>query len=134
MPLVRIDVLHGYSPSEHKTIGDCVQRAMTETLDVPERDRFQIITEHAPETFDFNRTYLDVDRIDRFVLVHVTLSAGRSIEAKQAFYARLAELLTGRSHCAPRISPSSWSRTSAPTGPSVVGEASYVVIPREQSR
>ena len=96
--------------------------------------RFQIITEHAPETFDFNRTYLDVDRIDRFVLVHVTLSAGRSIEAKQAFYARLAELLTGRSHCAPRISPSSWSRTSAPTGPSVVGEASYVVIPREQSR
>jgi 4-oxalocrotonate tautomerase len=48
----------------------------------------------APETFDFNRTYLDRARSDRFVLVQVTLSAGRSTEAKQAFYARLAELLT----------------------------------------
>jgi Tautomerase enzyme len=49
MPLVRIDVLQGYSREERKATGDCVQRAMVETLGVPERDRFQVITEHLPE-------------------------------------------------------------------------------------
>src|SRR5258705_10061322 len=93
MPLVRIDVMHGHSYEEREAIGDCVQRAMIETLDVPERDRFQIINEHGLKGFDFNRSYLDIDRSDRFVLVQVTLSPGRSTEAKQAFYARLAELL-----------------------------------------
>jgi 4-oxalocrotonate tautomerase len=93
MPLVRIDVLQGYSDAERKSIGDCVQRAMVETLDVPERDRFHLISAHGAGDFDFNRSYLDIDRTDRFVLVQVTLSAGRSTEAKQAFYARLAELL-----------------------------------------
>ncbi len=66
---------------------------MMETLGVPERDRFQVITEHLPENFDFNRSYLDISRSDRFVLVEVTLSAGRTENSKQAFYARLAELL-----------------------------------------
>jgi 4-oxalocrotonate tautomerase len=56
MPLVRIDVLQGYSPAERRTIGDCVQRAMTETVDVPVRDRFQIINEHGLDDFDFNRS------------------------------------------------------------------------------
>jgi 5-carboxymethyl-2-hydroxymuconate isomerase len=70
-----------------------VQRTMTETVDVPVRDRFQIINEHGLDDFDFNRSYLDIDRSDRFVLVQVTLSAGRSRDAKHAFYARLAELL-----------------------------------------
>ena len=134
MPLVRIDVLHGFSYADRKTIGDCVQRAMVETLDVPERDRFHIVNEHGLNGFDFNRSYLDIDRSDRFVLVQVTLSAGRSTEAKQAFYARLAELL------AETISlrtddlaivlveneRADWSFGR--------GEASYVMLPREQWR
>ncbi|HZC12024.1 MAG TPA: tautomerase family protein [Mycobacterium sp.] len=93
MPLVRIDVRQGYSREERKAIGDCAQRAMTETLGVPERHHFQVITEHLPGNFDFNRSYLDINRSDRFVFVEVTLSAARTENGKQAFYARLAELL-----------------------------------------
>ena len=59
MPLVRIDVLQGYSPAERRAIGDCVQRAMTETVNVPARDRFQIVNAHGLDDFDFNRSYLD---------------------------------------------------------------------------
>jgi 4-oxalocrotonate tautomerase len=134
MPLVRIDVLHGYSPADRKAIGDCVQRAMIETLDVPERDRFQIINEHASADFDFNRSYLDIDRSDRFVLVQVTLSIGRTKEAKHAFYARLAELLTEaialRTEDLAIVLVEN-ERTDWSFGR---GEASYVVRPREQWR
>lgn len=93
MPLVRIDLLEGRSAAEREAIGDAVQRAMVATLDVPERDRFQIVTEHTPERFPFDRSYLDIERSDGFVLVAVTLSAGRSTEAKRRFYAELCRLL-----------------------------------------
>jgi 4-oxalocrotonate tautomerase len=69
---------------------------MVAELDVPERDRFQILTEHSAGTLSFDRAYLDVDRSEGFVLVRVTLSAGRSTDAKRAFYRRLAELLGER--------------------------------------
>jgi 4-oxalocrotonate tautomerase len=134
MPLVRIEVLHGYTAAERKSIGDCVQRAMTETLNVPERDRFQIITQHEPDGFDFNRSYLDIDRSDRFVLVNVTLSAGRDTEAKQAFYARLAELLGEAIDLRTEDLAIVLVENERPDWSFGRGEASYVVIPRENWR
>jgi 4-oxalocrotonate tautomerase len=134
MPLVRIDVLQGYSAAERTTIGDCVQRAMVETLGVPERDRFQLISEHEPGTFDFSRSYLDIERTDRFVLVNVTLSAGRTTEAKQAFYARLAALLGERVGLRPEDLAIVLTENERQDWSFGRGEASYVVIPREQWR
>ena len=107
---------------------------MIETLGVPERDRFHIVSEREPANFDFNRSYLDIARTDRFVLVHVTLAAGRSTEAKQAFYARLAESLhqsiaLDTSDLAVVMSEN--ERTDWSFG---LGEASYVVIPHDDWR
>jgi 4-oxalocrotonate tautomerase len=96
MPLVNIDVLEGRPSEEVSAIADAVHAAMVEHLDVPERDRFQIITQHTRESLSFNRHYLDIERSDGWVMVRVTLSAGRATEAKQAFYRRLAELLAER--------------------------------------
>jgi len=96
MPLVQIDLLEGRSREQLTAIAAAVHDAMVEELEVPERDRFQILTEHRPETFTFDRHYLDIDRSDAFVLVRITFSAGRSTETKQAFYRRLAELLAER--------------------------------------
>jgi len=107
---------------------------MTETLGVPDRDRFQLITEHQPDNFDFNRSYLDVNRSDRFVLVHVTLSAGRSTEAKQAFYARLAELLTETIGLRAEDLTVVLAENTRADWSFGHGEASYVVIPPEDWR
>jgi 4-oxalocrotonate tautomerase len=96
MPLVQIDLLEGRPSEELDVIADSVQEAMVEHLDVPERDRFQLLEEHGADTLRFDRHYLDIERTDRFVLVRVTLSVGRSTEAKQAFYRRLADLLAER--------------------------------------
>ena len=121
MPLVRIDVLRGRSERELDALSAAVQEAMVATLGVPERDRFQIITEHDAGRLRFDPGYLDVERSDAFVLVHVTLAAGRATEVKQAFYADLCERLERRWTCDPRTSRSFSSRTSGRTGPSGTG-------------
>jgi 4-oxalocrotonate tautomerase len=93
MPLVRIDLLRGRPDSELAAIGACVHEAMVAGLGVPRRDRFQILTQHEPGQLSFDRGYLDYDRSDGWVLVHITLAAGRSTPAKQAFYADLSRRL-----------------------------------------
>jgi 4-oxalocrotonate tautomerase len=96
MPLVEIDLLEGRSEAELDAISDAIHEAMVAVLDVPQRDRFQIITERRPGYLRFDPNYLDLDRDEGFLLIRVTLSAGRTTGAKQAFYRRLAELLAER--------------------------------------
>jgi 4-oxalocrotonate tautomerase len=101
---------------------------------VPQRDRFQVVTEHSAATLQFDRHYLDIERSDQFVMVRVTLSAGRTAEAKSAFYARLAELLAECIELRPEdlaVILVENERTDWSFGR---GQASYVVIPREQWR
>jgi 4-oxalocrotonate tautomerase len=93
MPLVRIDVIEGRDDAELAAIGAAVHRALGECLDVPEHDRFQVITEHRPGRLIYDRAYLAGDRTDAIVLIQIVLSAGRSPEKKQAFYARTASLI-----------------------------------------
>jgi phenylpyruvate tautomerase PptA (4-oxalocrotonate tautomerase family) len=96
MPLVRIDVLEGRSDEQLAAIGAAIHRAMVECLDVPERDQFQIITEHRRGRLIYNPAYLDVARTDGVLIAQILLGAGRTTEQKAAFYARAAELLVDR--------------------------------------
>ena len=131
MPLVRIDVLEGRTDEDVDAISDAVHEALIECLGVPERDRFQIISLHRPGTLRFDRHYLDIERSDEFVLVHITLAAGRDNAQKQGFYHDLAELLADR--CGLRAEDlavvllenerADWSFGK--------GQASYLELPRE---
>jgi 4-oxalocrotonate tautomerase len=132
MPLVRVDVLRSFSPEERRSIGEAVQAALTATLDVPERDRFQIISAHEPDEFSFDRSYLGIERSDRFVCVQVTLSTGRSVAAKQAFYARLAELLGERVGLRSEDLAVVLVENDRADWSFGRGEASYLVIPRDR--
>ena len=93
MPLVRISLREGTTPEYRKALADGVHRAMVEALAVPADDRFQIITEHPPASLVYDPHYLGIERTDRIVLVHITLSTGRKPAQKRAFYRRAAELL-----------------------------------------
>jgi 4-oxalocrotonate tautomerase len=46
MPLVRISLMKGKPEGFGKKAGEVVYRAMTDTINVPVKDNFQIITEH----------------------------------------------------------------------------------------
>lgn len=134
MPLVNIDLLEGRTQEELRLIGDSVHEAMTEQLNVPERDRFQIITQHTPATLQFDRDYLDIERSDRFVMVRVTLAAGRSADAKAAFYRQLAALLAGRIGLRSEDLAVILTENDRADWSFGRGQASYLVLPREQWR
>ena len=134
MPLIRIDVLTTWSDDDVAKLGDAVQTALVESLGVPQRDRFQVITRHEPGSFVFDRSYLDIERSDRFVMVQVTLSAGRTTEAKQAFYRQLADLLEASVGLSPNDLAVSLIENTREDWSFGRGEASYVVLPKEQWR
>jgi 4-oxalocrotonate tautomerase len=95
MPLVRIDVLEGRSPKQIAALGDGVHRAMVETINVPQSDRFQVITPHAPGWLIADPEYLGIQRSKDVVFIQITLNEGRTLEKKRALYAAIARNLAG---------------------------------------
>ena len=91
MPLVRISLLRGKPEGFGRKVGGVVYRAMRETLNVPDKDNFQLLSEHGPESLVYDPHYLDIERSDGFIAIQITLNEGRSIEMKKAFYRRVAE-------------------------------------------
>lgn len=134
MPLVTIDLLEGRPAEELEAISEAVHEAMVEMLDVPERDRFQVVTQHQPQTLRFDRHYLDIDRSERFVLVRVTLSGGRATAAKQGFYRRLSELLGDRTGLRTEDLAVILVENSREDWSFGRGQANYLELPREAWR
>jgi 4-oxalocrotonate tautomerase len=93
MPLVRISLVKGQPAALRRSIGDAVHRALVETIDVPARDRFQLLTEHEPGDLVYDSEYLGIARSDNIVIIQITLSAGRSLEKKRKLYRRVAHNL-----------------------------------------
>ncbi|HLX83119.1 MAG TPA: tautomerase family protein [Terriglobales bacterium] len=91
MPLVRIDLLEGKTPEYRAQVGQIVYQAMVDIIGVPQNDRFQIIVEHAKSGLLFDREYLGIHRTDDCIFVQITLSSGRTVEAKQRFYKAIAD-------------------------------------------
>jgi len=93
MPLARISLVKGRPAALRRSIGDAVHRAMVEAIDVPERDRFQLLTEHEPGDLVFDSEYLGIARSDNIVIIQITISAGRSLEKKRRLYRRIVDNL-----------------------------------------
>ena len=93
MPLVRISLRRGKSPAYLAAIRDGIYAAMYETFDVPEDDRFMLVTQHDAEEFDYAPRYLGIARSDDLVVIQITANNTRTVEQKQALYRRIAERL-----------------------------------------
>jgi 4-oxalocrotonate tautomerase len=91
MPLARIDLVRGKSVAFRKTLGEIIYKAMTDTINVPANDKFQIITEHAADEFNIAESYLGNSYTQDVILIQVTLNAGRTVEMKRAFFKRIAD-------------------------------------------
>lgn len=93
MPLVRISLMKGREAGFGKRVGEVVYRSMVDTLAVPARDHFQVITEHDDDSLIYDPLYLEIPRTHGIVFIQVTLNEGRTIEVKKAFYRAVAERL-----------------------------------------
>jgi 4-oxalocrotonate tautomerase len=96
MPLARIDLPAGKPPEYGRAVADAVYEALIATLNVPRGDRFQVISEHSLDTLLIDPTYLGIDRSADALLIQVTLSEGRTVEVKKAFYKAVADGLHER--------------------------------------
>lgn len=96
MPFVRIDLVAGKSESYRRTIGDVVYAAMIATINVPQDDRFQVISEHAASDFIVDPHYLGIERTTDCVLIQITLNGGRTVEMKKTFFKAIADGLHDR--------------------------------------
>jgi phenylpyruvate tautomerase PptA (4-oxalocrotonate tautomerase family) len=86
---------------------------MREAINIPENDRFIIVSEHDADDLSIDRHYLGIQRSDDFVAVQITLRRGRSVELKQALYRRITERLSE----APGVRPADVFVTLVENGP-----------------
>jgi phenylpyruvate tautomerase PptA (4-oxalocrotonate tautomerase family) len=91
MPLVRIDLRSRPDPTFAKRAGEIVYESMRATINVPERDNFQILCEHDQRHFVYDAQYLGIARTDALLIIQITLNEGRTTEQKQRLYQAIAE-------------------------------------------
>lgn len=94
MPLVTISVPDHRPPQWRRQVADLVNAAVIETLDFPPDDRYQLIQALPAEQIELQ------NRRDAVVL-QLTMRAGRSAAAKQAFYRRVTGDLAQHADIAP---------------------------------
>jgi 4-oxalocrotonate tautomerase len=90
---------------------------LTQTIDVPAADRFQVITRHEPHEMIWDRSFLGVERSDCAVFVHITISAGRDDDKKRSLYHAIVQNLSADARVRPEdvfivlneVSRSNWS-------------------------
>jgi hypothetical protein len=100
MPFLKFDIVEGRTDEQIKTMLDAAHRAVLKSLNVPERDRYQVVSEHKASRMVVEDTGLGITRTKNVVLVSVT-SRPRSEEAKQLFYKELCSELQASCDIAP---------------------------------
>lgn len=95
MPLVRISLMKGKPKDFGQKVGEIIYQAMVDTIKVPVKDNFQIITEHDSQSLIYDPTYLDIQRTAGIVVIQITLNEGRDLALKKLLYQTIAERLHG---------------------------------------
>ncbi len=91
MPFVRIDLVRGKSAEYRRTLGEIVYKALLDVINVPENDKFQVITEHAPGELNVAESYLGNRYTSDVIFIQITMTVGRPLELKKALYRRIVD-------------------------------------------
>ena len=117
MPLVRIDLSKKHSESFAQQLGDIVYNVMREQINVPEDDKFQIITRHDSAGFNIPKSYLGIEYSERIIFIQATISFGRSVDIKKNLYKGICDALVQKLDVRPQdvfinlleVSKENWS-------------------------
>ncbi len=90
MPLLCFDLIQGRSEKQIDMILDVTHEVLVKSFNVPQRDRYQIVREHAPSRMIVEDTGLGIVRTPNMLVLQVT-TRPRSRAMKQAF----SQFLTG---------------------------------------
>ncbi len=93
MPLVRIDLRKGTTAAYRTSLSNGIHQALVESIGIPVKDRFHVITERDTDALLYDNSYLDIPRTNNIVVVQITMSRGRTLDQKRTLYRRMAEIL-----------------------------------------
>ena len=83
MPLLCFDLIQGRSEKQIDMILDVTHEVLVKSFNVPQRDRYQIVREHAPSRMIVEDTGLGIVRTPNMLVLQVT-TRPRSRAMKQA--------------------------------------------------
>ncbi|TOY71516.1 tautomerase family protein [Weissella paramesenteroides] len=92
MPLMRIDVIKGHDETYLKKLLKIAYEVQVETLNTPEGDRYQILTQHEPFEMQILETGLGIERTKDIVVFNLA-TRPRATKNKLQFYQQLSERL-----------------------------------------
>src|SRR5258705_5152220 len=116
MPLARIDLVRGKSADYKRTIGDVVYEAIVDILKAPVNDRFQVITEHAPESHIADEGYLGIKRTQDACSSSSPSMLGAAWNKRRSSTKRWRMVSTSGLACAAKTCSSIWSKWPRRTG------------------
>lgn len=87
MPLVKVEISAGKSPSYKNALLNGIHNALVEAIKIPDSDRRQRLYELDEQHFERG------GRTDQYMIVEITMFKGRSFEAKKALYAAIVRNL-----------------------------------------
>ncbi|MEW9677395.1 tautomerase family protein [Lentibacillus sp. L22] len=92
MPLIKVDLIRGRDLEEIKQILDVAHQVVLEAFQVPEGDRYQVVTQHEPYEMIMKDTGLGFERSDDVILFTAIITQ-RTNKMKKDFYRLLTERL-----------------------------------------
>ena len=96
MPFVRINLSKKHPDGFAQQVGDIIFQVMREHINVPEDDKFQVITRHDTNELVIPKSYLGIEYSDGIIFIQVTLNEGRTTDMKKAFYKAICESLVNK--------------------------------------
>jgi phenylpyruvate tautomerase PptA (4-oxalocrotonate tautomerase family) len=117
MPFVRIDLSKKHPDGFAQRVGDIIFQVMREHINVPEDDKFQVITRHDTDELVIPKSYLGIEYSEGIIFIQVTLNEGRTTDMKKAFYKAICEGLANNLKVRPQdivinlveVSKENWS-------------------------
>lgn len=100
-----------------RQVGDIVYNVMREQINVPEDDKFQIITRHDASELNIPKSYLGIEYSEEIIFIQATISFGRSVDLKKNLYKAICESLVKKLNVRPQdifinlleVSKENWS-------------------------
>jgi phenylpyruvate tautomerase PptA (4-oxalocrotonate tautomerase family) len=93
MPFVRISLPNNVTAEQAQHVSDATHRALVATFQVPQADRFQVLTRHGTGELICSSEYLGIQHGPAVALIQITCSEGRSVEMKKDLFATLASAI-----------------------------------------
>ena len=92
MPLARISVPSSLPPQRISALADAVHAGLVATCNVPDKDRFQLISAFPPGMMIIDPTFPDVRRTADASIVEILFLEGRTVEQKRRLFRMIVDL------------------------------------------